>query len=72
MEKSYFFTGGWCDVHLHLHGEHAKERSLAQGAPLDAIAFDDSKITSTYMEAEELKERMANCLIIIFPFNMDS
>ena len=72
MEKSYFFTGGWCDVHLHLHGEHAKERSLAQGVPLDAIAFDDSKITSTYMEAEELKEWIANCLIIIFPFNMDS
>jgi uncharacterized SAM-binding protein YcdF (DUF218 family) len=75
--KTLFFTGGWCDIHLYLHGEHAKERSFAQGVPLDAIAFDDSKVTSTYMEAERLREWLAHSphpirsvIVVSDPFHM--
>ena len=53
-----FFTGGWCIPHGYYHGEHAKERSLAAGVPTDVIAFDDSAVTSTYAEAQRLKEWM--------------
>ncbi len=53
--QTLFFTGGWCTTHGYYHGEHARERSLAAGVPPNAIAFDDSPVTSTYMEAERLK-----------------
>jgi uncharacterized SAM-binding protein YcdF (DUF218 family) len=72
-----FFTGGWCEIHHYRHGEHAKERALAQGIPLDAIAIDDSKVTSTYMEAEKLKEWIAqspnpvrSIMVVSDPFHM--
>ena len=59
------------------HGEHAQERSLAQGVPLDAIAFDDFTVMSTYMEAERLKEWIAqspypvrSVMIVSDPFHM--
>jgi len=75
--ETLFFTGGWCEIHLYQHGEHAKERSLAQGVPFDAIAFDDSKVTSTYMEAERLKDWIANnsyrvraIMVVSDPFHM--
>jgi len=75
--KKMFFTGGWCDLHLYRHGEHAQERSLSQGVPLEAIAFDDSKVLSTYMEAERLKEWIANSpdpvrsvIVVSDPFHM--
>jgi len=50
--KTLFFTGGWCKKHQYNHGEHAEQRSLAQGVPQNNIAFDESTVTSTYMEAE--------------------
>ena len=75
--KTLFFTGGWCEIHLYNHGEHAEERSLAQGIQLDAIAFDDSKVTSTYMEAERLKEWIVrssspvrSIIVVTDPFHM--
>lgn len=75
--KKLFFTGGWCDIHDYWHGEHAKERALAQGVPSDAIAFDDSKVTSTYMEAEKLKAWIGqsrylfrSIIVVSDPFHM--
>jgi uncharacterized SAM-binding protein YcdF (DUF218 family) len=75
--KTLFFTGGWCDIHLYYHGEHAKERSLAQAVPSSAIAFDDSKVVSTYMEAQRLKEwidhspyPIRSVIVVSDPFHM--
>jgi uncharacterized SAM-binding protein YcdF (DUF218 family) len=77
LGKTLFFTGGWCDIHQYEHGEHAEEISLEAGVPLDAIAFDDSKVTSTYMEAERLKEwirrspyPVRSVIIVSDPFHM--
>ncbi len=53
--QTLFFTGGLCATHGYHHGEHAEQRSLAAGVPANAIVFDDSPVTSTYMEAERLK-----------------
>lgn len=75
--KMLFFTGGWCQIHHYYHGEHAEARSLAQGIAMNAIAFDDSSVTSTYMEAEKLKEWMAHSptpihsvIVVSDPFHM--
>jgi uncharacterized SAM-binding protein YcdF (DUF218 family) len=75
--RTLFFTGGWCEIHHYWHGEHAKERSLTQGMPLDAIVIDDSKVLSTYMEAEKLKEWIAqnpdpirSIIVVSDPFHM--
>ncbi len=75
--KTLFFTGGWCEIHHYSHGEHAKGMSLAQGVPPAAIAFDDSGVTSTYMEAERLKEWVArspypvqSIIVVSDPFHM--
>jgi uncharacterized SAM-binding protein YcdF (DUF218 family) len=72
-----FFTGGWCEIHHNRHGEYGKARSLAQGVSMNAIAIDDSKVTSTYMEAEKLKSWMAHSLtpihsviVVSDPFHM--
>ena len=48
--KVIFFTGGWCSIHNHYHGEYAQKRALAQGVPMEVIAFDDSRVTSTYQK----------------------
>jgi uncharacterized SAM-binding protein YcdF (DUF218 family) len=75
--KTLFFTGGWCEFHEYNHGEHAEARSLAQGVALNAIAYDDSKVTSTYMEAEKLKvwiehspTPIRSVIIVSDPFHM--
>ena len=75
--KTLFFTGGWCNFHHYDHGKHAQERSFAQGVPLDAIAFDGSKVMSTYMEAERLKEwverssaPVRSIIVVSDPFHM--
>jgi uncharacterized SAM-binding protein YcdF (DUF218 family) len=72
-----FFTGGWCQTHLYYHGEHAKVRALAHGIPIEAIAFDDSSVTSTYLEIEKLKEWIAHSpthissvIVVSDPFHM--
>lgn len=75
--KTLFFTGGGSGMHAYSHGEHAEERATAQGVTLDAIAFDDSRVTSTYMEAERLKEWIArsshpvrSIIVVSDPFHM--
>ena len=75
--QTLFFTGGWCETHQYHHGKHAEERSLAQGIPSNAIAFDDSSVTSTYMEANYLKEWIAHSptpihsvIVVSDPFHM--
>jgi Uncharacterized conserved protein len=75
--KTLFFTGGWCTKHQYKHGEHAEQRSLAQGVPSSNIAFDESTVTSTYMEAERLKEWISqsstpirSVIVVSDPFHM--
>lgn len=75
--ETIFFTGGRCESHLNGHGARAKERALTQGLPLDSIAFDDSEVMSTYMEAEKLKEWIArnsypvqSIIVVSDPFHM--
>jgi uncharacterized SAM-binding protein YcdF (DUF218 family) len=75
--KMLFFTGGWCQFHHYCHGEHAKVRALAQRIPVNAIAFDDSTVASTYQEVEKLKEWIAqsptsihSVIVVSDPFHM--
>ena len=75
--ETIFFTGGRCGSHLSGHGARAKELALAQGLPLDSIAFDDSEVMSTYMEAEKLKEWIVrnsspvkSIIVVSDPFHM--
>jgi uncharacterized SAM-binding protein YcdF (DUF218 family) len=77
LASTLFFTGGWCKLHMYYHGEHARERALAYGLHVDAIAIDDSDVTSTYMEAERLKEWIAqspdpvrSIIVVSDPFHM--
>jgi uncharacterized SAM-binding protein YcdF (DUF218 family) len=57
--KQIFFTGGWCRIHDLYHGQHGRERALQQGVPPEAIAIDDSFVTSTYSETVRLREFIA-------------
>jgi uncharacterized SAM-binding protein YcdF (DUF218 family) len=57
--KKIFFTGGWCTFHNYYHGQHGRELALQQGVPAEAIALDDSWVTSTYSEVVKLKEFLA-------------
>jgi uncharacterized SAM-binding protein YcdF (DUF218 family) len=75
--KTIFFTGGCCNFHNYYHGLHGLEVSLSQGVPLNAIAYDDSKVTSTYMEAERLREWISksptsirSVIVVSDPFHM--
>ncbi|PWB78993.1 MAG: hypothetical protein C3F08_07675 [Candidatus Methylomirabilota bacterium] len=72
-----FFTGGWCENHGYNHGEYGKARAIAQGVPQAAIAFDDSSVISTYMEAEKLRDWIArsatpvrSVIVVSDPFHM--
>jgi len=75
--KILFFTGGWCETHHYHHGEHARARGLSQGVSEDAIAFDDSSVTSTYLEVQKLKGWIArspipihSVIVVSDPFHM--
>jgi uncharacterized SAM-binding protein YcdF (DUF218 family) len=75
--KTLFFTGGWCKKHQYKHGEHAEQRSFAQGVPQNEIAFNESTVTSTFMEAELLKEwiqqqpyPVRSIIVVSDPFHM--
>jgi len=63
--RQIFFTGGWCSIHLGYHGEMGRRRALDQGVPPEAIAIDDSDVTSTYSEAVRLKEFIAKSTLPI-------
>jgi uncharacterized SAM-binding protein YcdF (DUF218 family) len=54
--KQIFFTGGWCTSQNFYYGQHGRELALEQGVPSEAIAIDDSRVTSTYSETVRLKE----------------
>ena len=60
LGKQIFFTGGWCIYHNLYHGQHGRDLALEQGMPPEAIAIDDTTVTSTYSEALRLKEFIAN------------
>ena len=75
--QTLFYTGGWCTQHDYYHGEHATEISLAAGIPAASIAIDDSTVTSTYMEAERLKDwidhsprPIRSVIVVSDPFHM--
>jgi uncharacterized SAM-binding protein YcdF (DUF218 family) len=75
--KTLFFTGGWCTFHNYYHGLHAQELSQSQGVPLEAIAVDESTVTSTYSEAERLQEWISqqpypvrSVIVVSDPFHM--
>lgn len=57
--KVIFFTGGWCTFHHYYHGRHGMERALAKGVPRQAIAIDETHVTSTYSETLRLKRYIA-------------
>jgi uncharacterized SAM-binding protein YcdF (DUF218 family) len=57
--EQIFFTGGWCTSHGYHHGEHARELALEREVPAEAIAIDDSLVTSTYSETAKLREHIA-------------
>jgi len=63
--RQIFFTGGWCPLYNENHGRRAKELAFDQGMPLEAIAIDDSKVTSTYAEVVKLKEFIAQSQVPI-------
>jgi uncharacterized SAM-binding protein YcdF (DUF218 family) len=75
--RQLFFTGGLCHIHQDYHGERGRHRSLEQGVPPEAIAFDDSEVTSTYSEVERLKEFIAlspvpirSVIVVSDPYHM--
>lgn len=75
--KQIFFTGGWCTFHNYYHGRHGLERALSQGVPEQALAYDDTPVTSTYDEALRLKAYLdaspspVNSVIVVSdPFHM--
>jgi uncharacterized SAM-binding protein YcdF (DUF218 family) len=72
-----FFTGGWCDKHQYYHGQQGLEMALAAGVPEQALAYDDSPVTSTYSEAVRLKEWLdqqrgttRSVIVVSDPFHM--
>ena len=74
--KYIFFTGGWCKTHGK-HGEHGQQLAVSQGIELEAIAFDDSAVTSTFSEAIRLKAWMNqrpvpihSVMVVSDPFHM--
>ena len=75
--KQIFFTGGWCTFHGYYHGQHGAERAEAQGIEPESIAFDESRVTSTYDEAVLLKEFIArspttvrSVIVVSDPYHM--
>jgi uncharacterized SAM-binding protein YcdF (DUF218 family) len=75
--RQIFFTGGWCYFHNYYHGQHGKERALEQDVPPEAIAIDDSRVTSTYAEVVRLKEFITHSqapvhsvIVVSDPFHM--
>jgi uncharacterized SAM-binding protein YcdF (DUF218 family) len=58
--KALFFTGGWCNQHGYFHGVHALDLALAAGIPRQAIAYDDSQVSSTYDEVVLLQKYLTD------------
>jgi uncharacterized SAM-binding protein YcdF (DUF218 family) len=74
--KYIFFTGGWYEP-VGWHGAHGQQLALQRGIPLEAIVFDDTKVTSTYDEVMLLKAWMdqssqpiQSVMVVSDPFHM--
>ncbi len=72
-----FFTGGWCTRHGYYHGAHARELALQAGVPPQAVAYDDSQVSSTYDEVLLLQKYLAAShptfqavMVVSDPFHM--
>lgn len=63
--KQILFTGGSFLLHNENYGHRAKERAVKNGIPIEAIAIDDSKITSTFEEVVRLKEFITQSMVPI-------
>ena len=75
--KVILFTGGWCRFHNLYHGQHGRELALQQGVPPEAIAIDESLVTSTYAEVARLQEFIArseapvrSVIVVSDPYHM--
>src|SRR5512143_168385 len=75
--KMLFFTGGWCIQHQYYHGSHGMEVALQAGVPRQAVAYDDSKVLSTYDEVSLLKKYLDenqtgyhSVMVVSDPFHM--
>lgn len=75
--KYIFFTGGLCQFHGYYHGVNGQRLALQQGIPPEAIALDDSSVTSTYSEIVRLKTWMdqnqtpiRSVMVVSDPFHM--
>jgi uncharacterized SAM-binding protein YcdF (DUF218 family) len=75
--KTIFFTGGWCTTHGWEHGAHGKQLALQQGIPAEAVAFDDTRVYTTYAEALRLKDWLdhhsapiRSVMVVSDPFHM--
>lgn len=53
--RQIFFTGGWCSEHQYYHGAHGVELAMRWGVPEEALAADETPVTSTYSELLRLK-----------------
>lgn len=77
LAKTLFFTGGWCAEKGWYHGEHSRDLALSQGVPIEAIAYDDTHVTSTYSETSRLQvwiiqnpETIRSVIVVSDPFHM--
>jgi uncharacterized SAM-binding protein YcdF (DUF218 family) len=75
--KQIFFTGGWCIENSYYHGQHGREHALEHGVPPEAIATDETQVTSTYAEVVRLKEFITHSqspvrsvIVVSDPFHM--
>lgn len=75
--RQLFFTGGWCRSHNLYHGQHGRELAMEQGVPEEAIAIDETQVTSTYAEAVRLREFIAqsptpirSVIVVSDPYHM--
>lgn len=75
--KTIFFTGGWCTEHQYYQAQHSKELAIEQGVSPEAIALNDSLVTSTYDEAEKLSdfisqnpETIRTVIVVSDPYHM--
>jgi len=75
--RKIFFTGGWCTQHGYYHGEHGLQIALAEGIPVEDIAYDDTAVLSTFDETILLKNYLdsnlpsaQSVIVVSDPFHM--
>jgi uncharacterized SAM-binding protein YcdF (DUF218 family) len=76
-KKIYVTGGGWCPHHQVVHENLWRNRAIEKEVAPEDIIIDNSKITSTYSEAERLKDWIdqspvpINSIIVVSdPFHM--